>query len=392
MKFAMPVLACAVCLLAAMPESSQVLSGPRYSVLSPITQNNLTVFPVVAGKVFDTSGFITLDEGIQSGQVVITERSGRTNELNQRDLDQPDLNQRGLVRPRFYPPSFDDGIWSERPPQLPERGARVNELALANHSDQPLLLLAGEIVMGGKQDRVVSRDRIIPAHSNPVALDVFCVEPHRWRETSTRFGVLGSSMAQPSVRFKVMADQDQQGVWNEVAKSRASLASGLAAAQASLIESTSSYAGAMQSEGVQRQLDSMVIPMDRMFDKLRQKLRSEKAVGVVVALNGELVWVDVFASPSLLDKYWPKLIRSYAAEAFSLRAAPLFYKLPPTIESAQDFLDRFEAKRESVNTEPGVYRNTELAGYNFHAFILTALLPNTGFNIHIAKMKRNGRL
>jgi hypothetical protein len=387
MKFAMPVLVCAVCLLTAMPESSQVLSGPRYNVLPPITQNKLTVFPVVAARVFDTSGFITLDEGIQSGQVVITERTGWTNELNQ-----PDLDQRGLVRPRFYPPSMDDGIWSERPTQPPERGARVNELALANHSDQPLLLLAGEIVMGGKQDRVVSRDRIIPAHSNPVALDVFCVEPRRWRETSTRFGVLGSSMAQPSVRFRAMVDQDQQGVWNEVAKSRASFAAGLAAPQASVIESTSSYAGAMQSEGVQRQLDSMVIPMDRMFDKLRQQLRSEKAVGVVVALNGELVWVDVFASPSLLDKYWPKLIRSYAAEAFSLRAVPLFYKLPPTINSARDFLDRFEAKRESVNTEPGVYRNTELAGYNFHAFILTALLPNTGFNVHIAKMKRNGRL
>jgi ARG and Rhodanese-Phosphatase-superfamily-associated Protein domain len=383
MKFAMPVLACAVCLLTAMPESSHVLSGPRYNVLSPITQNNLTVFPVVAARVFDTSRFITLDEGIASGRVVITERTGLTNELNQ-----PDLDQRGLVRPRFYPPSMDDGIWSERPPQLPERGARVNELTLTNHSDNPLLLLAGEIVMGGKQDRVVSRDRIILAHSNPVALDVFCVEPRRWRETSTRFGVLGSSMAQPSVRFRAMADQDQQGVWNEVARSRASFAAGLAAAQATVIESTSSYAGAMQSEGVQRQLDSMVIPMDRMFDKLRQQLRSEKAVGVVVALNGELVCIDVFASPSLLDKYWPKLIRSYAAEAFSLRAAPLFYKLPPTIDSAQDFLDRFEAKRESVNTEPGVYRNTELAGYNFHAFILTALLPNTGFNVHIAKMKR----
>jgi hypothetical protein len=270
MKFAMPVLACAVCLLAAMPENSQVLSGPRYNVLSPITQNNLTVFPVVAAGVFDTSGFITLDEGIASGQVVITELMGRANELNQ-----PDLDQRGLVRPRFYPPSMDDGIWSERPPQPPERGARVNELALANHSDQPLLLLAGEIVMGGKQDRVVSQDRIIPAHSNPVALGVFCVEPHRWRETSTRFGVLGSSMAQPSVRFRAMADQDQQGVWNEVAKSRASFTAGLAAAQASVIESTSSYAGAMQSEGVQRQLDSMVIPMDRMFDKLRHQLRSE---------------------------------------------------------------------------------------------------------------------
>jgi hypothetical protein len=111
MKFAMPILACAVCLLTAMPESSQVLSGPRYNVLSPITQNNLTVFPVVAARVFNTSGFITLDEGITSGQVVITERTGRVNELHEPAVNAPDLNQPGLVRPRFYrhPSTMESG-------------------------------------------------------------------------------------------------------------------------------------------------------------------------------------------------------------------------------------------------------------------------------------------
>jgi hypothetical protein len=67
---------------------------------------------------------------------------------------------------------------------MPRGGARVNQLALINNSDRPLLLLAGEIVTGGKQDRVVGRDRIIPAHNEPVALDVFCVEPHRWTGVS----------------------------------------------------------------------------------------------------------------------------------------------------------------------------------------------------------------
>ena len=46
--------------------------------------------------------------------------------------------------------------------------AQVNELSLINNSDRPLLLLAGEIVTGGKQDGVVGKDRIIPAHSQPV--------------------------------------------------------------------------------------------------------------------------------------------------------------------------------------------------------------------------------
>jgi ARG/rhodanese/phosphatase superfamily protein len=379
MKAVSSISVCFACLLMASQGSSGVLSGPHYNVLAPVTQNNLTVFPVTADTVFDTSGFITLDEGIRAGQVVITEQTG----------SQPEgPDERGLVRPRVYPPPIDDGIWSERPWPRPEFGPRVNELSLLNRSDKPLLLLAGEIVMGGKQDRVISRDRIIPAHSKPVGLEVFCVEPHRWQQTSTRFGVLDFSMAQPGVRVKAMAEQDQQAVWNEVAKSRASFAAGLAGPQSRAMETTSSYAGAMQNEGVKRQLDSMAVPLERMFETLREKLRAQNAVGAVIALNGQLVWADVFASSSLLDKYWPKLVRSYAAEAFSLRAIPPIAKLPPTRENAQEFLNRLDATRENVNTEPGLYRNTELTGYDFRAFILTALLPKTGFTVHLAKMKR----
>jgi len=43
-----------------------------------------------------------------------------------------------------------------------------------------------------------------------------------------------------------------------------------------------------------------------------KQLRDRNAVGVVVAVNGELIWADVFASTELLQKYWPKLVRSYA--------------------------------------------------------------------------------
>jgi hypothetical protein len=68
--------------------------------------------------------------------------------------------------------------------------------------------------------------------------------------------------------------------------------------------------------------------------------------------------------------------------------SPALYKFPPALDSAQQFLERFDARHESVETEPGLYRNTEITGDDFHAFILTALLPNTGFNVHMAKMKR----
>jgi hypothetical protein len=39
------------------------LPSQKYQVLAPISQGNLTVFPVVASNTYDTAKFLTLDEG-----------------------------------------------------------------------------------------------------------------------------------------------------------------------------------------------------------------------------------------------------------------------------------------------------------------------------------------
>ena len=341
-----------------------ISAGPTVSgdkVLPPISQGNLTIFPVVSQVTFDTSVFLTLDQGIRCGEVVVTE-AGRI---------------KGLVRPRA---TVNDGVWRERPfppiTNLPQDGPRVNELSLINNSNRPLLLLAGEIVTGGKQDRVVSKDRIIPAHSEPVALGVFCVEPHRWTETSSNFNSLHSSMAQPSVRSQAMFARDQQQVWNQVAKSRMAVIDGLPHAAAAPLSASSSYAAAMQSSAVQAELDTVVKPLEQSYASLIQKLRDAHAVGTVVAVNGEIIWADVFASSDLLNRFWPKLIRSYAAESFA-HPMPVSSKSPATEQQAQDFLDNLGATHETVDTEPGLYRNTEISSPGYSAFVLTSLLPSS---------------
>jgi hypothetical protein len=184
-----------------------------------------------------------------------------------------------------------------------------------------------------------------------------------------------------------MADQNQQQVWNEVAKSRRAFIAALPQTESRSLQTSSSYASTMQSDSVQGELDKISKPLQQSYDTLIQKLRAENAVGAVVAVNGEIVWADVFASSDLLNRFWPKLIRSYAAESFG-QLQPIATKLWPTQRSAQEFLDRLGGNHESVDTEPGLYRNTEITGDGYSAFILTALLPGTGFNVHVAKMKR----
>jgi len=352
-------------------------SASGYKVLEPIRHGSLTVFPVVAPKSYATGEFLTLDEGLRSGDVVVTEYG----------------NVRGLVR-------------RGPAPAVRRESAEVNRLVLINNSKRPLLLLAGEIVAGGKQDRVIGKDRIVPAESDPVDLSVFCVEPGRWVATSEHFGTSGATyggavggpmsgksaasgtlMAQPSVRAKAMGDKDQNQVWAEVRKQQQEMltveASGAAPSpSAGDIQSTSSYARVMENKDVKQKVDEIAAPIEHNYESLIKQLRDRKAVGVVVAVNGRVIWADVFASTELLEKYWPKLVRSYASEAVVSRAKGG----EASMVQAEAFLGNMEGRRETIEGEPGVYRHTEVNGDGFKAFSLMSLLPKTGFDVHVAKM------
>ena len=329
--------------------------GPTYSykVLPAIRQGNLTVFPVVAATSHDTREFLTLDEGLKSGEVVVTE-SGSV---------------RGLVRGDRYQP--------------PVSSAQVNQLVLVNNSKRPLVLLAGEIVTGGKQDRVIGADRIIPPESDPIDLGVFCVEPGRWTGSTMQFGTNGPPppMALPSVRKKAMAEKNQQQVWAEVGRTREA-AVAAAPSAAPRLSQTTSLAQVMDNDEVKRKLDSVAEPIQHNYSSVIRQLRNQNAVGVVVAVSGRIVWADLFASTELLEKYWPKLVRSYAGEAMVTRAKGG----DANLGEAQAFLSRMDGRHETVNSEPGVYRHTEISGDGFRAFELTSLLPKTGFDVHVAKM------
>ena len=350
-----------------------------YKVLPPISHGDLSIFPIVSAKTHDTSGFITLDEGIRSGEVVVTEVGNLHSSMQRR---QP------YVQPY-------------------RGGAEVNRLVLVNNSKHPLILLAGEVVTGGKQDRVVGKDRIVPAESDPVDLSVFCVEHGRWVESSTKFDTHASVMLQPSVRMKAMADQDQQKVWDAVGQSRSAMAAAIPSppppnynagttggvvgsttetvevtASAAELNSTTSYAKARENRAVKQQVESIVKPMQKSYESVIKQLRNQNAIGVVVAVKGRIVWADMFASSSLLDKYWPKLLESYATEAMTASGT----RTDVSIIDAQAFLNNWQARHEVVDSEPGLYRQRELIGDKFKAFELTSLLEKATFDVHLSKM------
>ena len=359
---------------------AQTGGGP-YRVLTPIESGNLLLFPVVRadGRSSGETPFITLDEGLKSGEVEVTE-AGRA---------------RGLVRPR-----------NGENPQIPNyayRGDEVNTLVLVNRSKRPLLLLAGEIVTGGKQDRIIAKDRIVPPDADPIDLSVFCIEPGRWTGSSDSFGAAGKSasqsiMVQPEVRERAMVDQDQQQVWNSVngAISQMEVAAAPPAsgggwsiahgASAPRTLGTTSYAKAVQDSAVSEKVDEAAASVTNAREQVLARLREEHAIGVVVAVRGEIVWADLFANTDLLSRYWTKLVRSYAAESLTEGEN----HAAPGVADAQHFLDTPSGGTENSEGEVGIYRYRELKSGGAETFVLESLLPGTDYDVHTSKMKLRG--
>ncbi|MGH9651259.1 MAG: ARPP-1 family domain-containing protein, partial [Terriglobales bacterium] len=309
------------------------------------------------------------DEGVASGSVKILERGQL---------------QGAIYRRR------DTRRWPPQVEQVPDGGgASVNELVLVNESSRPLLLLAGEVVSGGKQNRIIGADLVVPPKSDPVLLTVFCVEHGRWTAAG---GVFGSAkaIAHPQIRMEAQANKSQQGVWNSVA----SAARAMAAASP-----TQDYKQVLESPEVKRRVDEAARSIQADYEReLREQIRGRSPVGVVVAINGEIVWSDVFPTPELFHRYWPKLLRSYVMEAESRgnRGGESAWgrKLPslPSVKQAESFLLE-DRGRVSIKVEPTVFRRTEVTGSDYQIVAIEAIEkpdPSTadGLMLHYNKMAR----
>ncbi len=327
-----------------------------WKVLNPITRGNLSIFPVGSALKADTSGFLTLDAGLSAGSVRILER-GR--------VEPAVMRRRNPVRPE------------------PQGGPSVNELVLVNESSQPLILLAGEVVFGGKQNRVIGADLVVPPKSDPIPLTVFCVEHGRWSAGGSGFDA-AELMAHPEIRRQAQLFKSQQGVWESVARS---------AKAADAAAPTSNYAEVMASPRVRGDWDGIAKSIQSDFEReILEKLRGEDAAGVVVAINGELVWGDVFSSEDLFRKYWPKLLRSYVVEAQSRgnqNTTPPWRKgddVPSTQEAGKFLLE--DHGNATIKMEPGAFRRTEISAGTYLVVALEAVgkTETSALLIHYNKM------
>ena len=197
----------------------------------------------------------------------------------------------------------------------------VNSVIVQNRSTKALLLVGGEMIVGGQQDRILGQDVLVPPGKTQT-VGVFCVEHGRW-SGARQFGAAGG-MVDAKVRARAKNAHDQHQVWEEVAHKTSQAGASSATGTYRAIGESKEQAIRPYREELLRQLDALP--------------EAKQAVGLAAAVNGRIVSVDAFAAPQLFAQYRERILDSAIVGALGVaedRGAP---KVSPA--AVEKFLEK----------------------------------------------------
>lgn len=212
-------------------------------------------------------------------------------------------------------------------------GGSVPTLQLTNKSGRRLFLLAGEQLIGAKQNRILNTSLLIEVGAE-MPIPVSCVEQGRWSYRSPKFesrgtaahGKLRATLSrQVSESYLACAApaSNQAEVWNEVSRKSTTLGS-----------RSPSMALSDVYDDHRASLDKSVAELECPAD----------CAGVVFARNGQVVAADIFDQPTTLGKLWSKLIRAQLLDAIEEPNASAEVPEPAAVRRWLDSAATAEAK------------------------------------------------
>jgi hypothetical protein len=223
--------------------------------------------------------------------------------------------------------------------------AEVNAVEVKNRGNLPVYLLGGEMILGGKQDRIIERDTVVDNNSAWTRVAVFCVEQGRWRGRNMKFRS-GGALAHVALRRAALSG-DQSKVWQEVA--RKNLRHGTQSA-------TETYRRTIQNATLRNKIG----PYRR---QLVSKLPAGVQIaGIVFAINGQIRVADLFGNPLLFAALRDKLLSAYILEALDhqvVRNAPAVSR-----KSAKDWLDKARRVKKRRGKKSGRAVNYDMEDQN----------------------------
>ena len=235
---------------------------PQYLELRTSTDNLIKIYPIKANKVFtaahkDISKFTNLESAIRLNKIVVTEVS---------------------------------------------TSGTVNTLYAQNISKETIYLMAGEIIKGGKQDRINGSDVIILAGEKK-NISAFCVERGRWsaQESGTKFEGYSNGVSQ-NVRKAAVISKNQGEVWSNVSQVNSS--NGVSS-------STGAYTALEKSKEYKDKMQAYLSVFHSAWD------HDPTVVGMIAVSGNKVIGCDIFATHDIFKNAYNNLLHSYITEAIS---------------------------------------------------------------------------
>ncbi|HEX5149855.1 MAG TPA: DUF6569 family protein [Parafilimonas sp.] len=229
-----------------------------------------------------------------------------------------------------------------------ENGGSVNDLTIENISTDTIIIIPGDVIKGGQQDRIIAKDMLLKPKSGKLNVPVYCVESGRWSARSNTAAASRNNSNAPaefksyyskgavSLRKVVEKEEDQSKVWNKVdemnSKNKTSTA-------------TKTYTALNNSTDFNKRLEQYTRFFGSRFSV------DENIIGVVVVTGDRVLGCDMFATHDLFIKQYTSLLHSYATEAI-LNGKPVAVS-PAVVKAYMDKLLMNETVQQTTLKSKG---------------------------------------
>lgn len=280
--------------------SSAFAQDTAYRVSAPYTYKNLTIFLLHGKDETNKTNILTLQEAMERGIFRVYETSD------------------------------------------------VNELEVENISKEfDVFIQSGDIVKGGKQDRVLAVSIIIPARSGRVTIEAFCVESGRWtkrgKEDTGQFNSSNDRIVSKELKLAANSARSQQEVWDKVSEAQSKLSKSVGGSVAAT-ESSSSLQLSLENRQVVATVNEYIRNLGGIVNG------KSDVIGYAFAVNGQINSADTYVSSTLFKKVWTKMLKAAATEAVA-QSRGVRLADPVKAEAVRELIDdaeRAKPKEQSV--------------------------------------------
>ena len=226
---------------------------------------------------------------------------------------------------------------------ITERGTtaleNVHWLRFNTHGNTPVYIAGGEIISGGRQDRMIVRDTILQPMEKDQYVPVMCVEEGRWSDKEKKFAY--GNFANSGLRKTLDSTHSQVQIWLEIDRQLQ---------EGKFKNKTSAYMSRFEDKKYIKESDEYFKFFMGHFART-----DSNVVGFVAITGDKIIGTDIFDGTDLFYPQLDPLLHGYIDEAMEA-GAPVTLKNPPVRRYMDKLLQDEHSQQQFVKDKGTIFK------------------------------------